>query len=79
MAYTRVNIGPVHPGTHGVTRLLVDLDGDTIVNVEPHIGYLHRGVEKLVETRMYMQNPPYMEKLDYIAPMAPLTPLCFCG
>ncbi len=70
MAITRINIGPVHPSTHGVLRLLVDLDGDTIVNVEPHIGFLHRGVEKLVETRMYMQSPPYMEKLDYIAPMA---------
>ena len=60
MALTRINIGPVHPSTHGVARLVVDLDGDTIVNVEPHVGYLHRGVEKLVETRMYMQNPPYM-------------------
>ena len=70
MALTRINIGPVHPSTHGVARLVVDLDGDTIVNVEPHIGYLHRGVEKLVETRMYMQSPPYMEKIDYVAPMA---------
>ncbi len=51
-------------------RLVVDIDGDTLVNVEPHIGFLHRGVEKLVETRMYMQNPPYMEKLDYVAPMS---------
>ncbi len=70
MPLTRINIGPIHPGTHGVTRLVVDLDGDTIVNVEPHIGFLHRGVEKLAETRMYMQNPPYMEKLDYVAPMS---------
>jgi NADH-quinone oxidoreductase subunit D len=70
MAITRINIGPVHPSTHGVARLVVDLDGDTIVNVEPHIGYLHRGVEKLVENRMYMQSPPYMEKIDYVAPMA---------
>ncbi len=66
---TRVNIGPVHPSTHGVLRLVVDLDGDSIANVEPHIGFLHRGVEKLVETRMYMQSPPYMEKIDYVAPM----------
>ncbi len=70
MTITRINIGPVHPSTHGVIRLEVDLDGDTIVNVEPHIGFLHRGVEKLVETRMYMQSPPYMEKLDYVAPMS---------
>ena len=67
---TRINIGPVHPSTHGVLRLVADIDGDTVVNLEPHIGFLHRGVEKLVETRMYMQNPPYMEKLDYVAPMS---------
>ncbi len=67
---TRINVGPIHPGTHGVLRLLVDVDGDTIKKVEPHIGFLHRGVEKLVENRMYLQNPVYMEKLDYIAPLA---------
>jgi len=64
---TRINIGPVHPSTHGVLRLVVDLDGDTIVNVEPNIGFTHRGVEKLVENRSYMQNLPYMEKQDYVA------------
>lgn len=69
MSYMRINIGPIHPSTHGVLRLLVDLDGDTVKNVEPHIGFLHRGVEKLMETRMYMQNPSYTEKLDYVAPM----------
>ncbi len=67
---TRINIGPVHPSTHGVLRLVVDLDGDTIVNVEPHIGLTHRGVEKLMENRMYMQNLPYMEKEDYVASTA---------
>ncbi len=67
---TRINIGPVHPSTHGVLRLVADVEGDTITNLEPHIGFLHRGVEKLVETRMYMQSPPYMEKLDYVAPLA---------
>ncbi len=67
---TRINIGPVHPSTHGVLHLAVDIEGDTIKDVEPHIGFLHRGVEKLVETRMYMQSPPYMEKLDYVAPMS---------
>lgn len=70
MAITRINVGPIHPSTHGVLRLVVDLDGDTVVKVEPHIGFLHRGVEKLVETRMYMQSPPYMEKIDYVAPMS---------
>ncbi|MEM0201923.1 MAG: NADPH-quinone oxidoreductase, partial [Candidatus Micrarchaeaceae archaeon] len=70
MTVTRINIGPVHPSTHGVLRLVVDVDGDTIVNVEPHIGFLHRGVEKLMENRMYMQNIVYLEKIDYAAPMA---------
>lgn len=70
MSITRINVGPVHPSTHGVLRLVVDLDGDTVERVEPHVGFLHRGVEKLVETRMYMQCPPYMEKLDYVAPMS---------
>ena len=69
MAITRINIGPIHPSTHGVLRIVVDLDGDEIVNAEPHIGFLHRGVEKLMETRMYMVNPPYTEKLDYVAPL----------
>ena len=70
MSIVRINVGPVHPSTHGVLRLVVDVDGDTIKMVQPHIGFLHRGVEKLCETRMYMQNPSYMEKLDYIAPLA---------
>ncbi len=70
MAITKVNVGPIHPSTHGVLRLVVHLDGDTIAKVEPHIGFLHRGVEKLVETRMYMQSHPYMEKIDYMAPMS---------
>ncbi len=70
MAITKINVGPIHPSTHGVLRLVVHLDGDTIAKVEPHIGFLHRGVEKLVETRMYMQCHPYMEKIDYMAPMS---------
>lgn len=69
MSIMRINIGPVHPSTHGVLRLVVDVDGDTVKNLEPHIGFLHRGVEKLMETRMYMQNPSYTEKLDYVAPL----------
>ena len=67
---TKINVGPIHPSTHGVLRLVVELDGDEIVNVEPHIGFLHRGVEKLMETRNYMQDLPYVEKLDYVAPEA---------
>lgn len=67
---TRIEIGSVHPSTHGVLGLVADMDGDTVVNVEPHIGFQHRGVEKLLETRTYMQSPAYMEKLDYVAPMS---------
>jgi NADH-quinone oxidoreductase subunit D len=69
MGRTKINIGPIHPSTHGVLRLVVELEGDEIVGVEPHIGFLHRGVEKLLETRLYMQSPSYMEKLDYVAPL----------
>ncbi len=70
MPMTRINVGPVHPSTHGVLHFVVDLDGDTIHHIETHVGFLHRGVEKLCETRMYMQIPSYMEKLDYLAPLA---------
>ena len=69
MPNMRINIGPIHPSTHGVLRVVAYINGDTIDSVEPHIGFLHRGVEKLMETRMYMQNPSYTEKLDYVAPM----------
>ncbi len=69
MPIMQVNVGPIHPSTHGVLRLVVDVDGDTIKKVEPHIGFLHRGVEKLMETRMFMQSPSYVEKLDYAAPL----------
>lgn len=66
----RINVGPMHPSTYGVLRLVVDVDGDTVKDIEPHIGFLHRGVEKLMETRMYMQSPLYTEKLDYVAPLS---------
>ena len=69
MAIMRINIGPVHPSTHGVLRFVLDVDGDTVNKVETHIGFLHRGVEKLMETRKYMQNPSYTEKLDYASPL----------
>lgn len=66
----RINIGPIHPSTHGVLRLVVYVDGDTIEHIEPHVGFLHRGVEKLMENRIYMQSPAYAEKLDYVAPLS---------
>ena len=64
-----LNIGPQHPSTHGVFRLRVALDGEVIVGVEPIIGYLHRGIEKLAETRTYTQNIPFTDRLDYLSSM----------
>lgn len=69
MAYTRIDVGPIHPGTRGALRLVAYVDGDTVRHVEPHIGFLHRGVEKLMEKRSYMQSIAYVEKLDYAAPL----------
>ncbi|MGE4317300.1 MAG: NADH dehydrogenase (quinone) subunit D [Deferribacterales bacterium] len=65
-----VNMGPQHPSTHGVLRLVVDLDGETIVNVEPDVGYLHRGTEKLAENRTYHQCIPLTDRLDYLSPLS---------
>lgn len=65
-----VNMGPQHPSTHGVLRLVVELDGEIIESITPHIGYLHRGVEKLSEHRTYHQTIPLTDRLDYLAPMS---------
>jgi NADH-quinone oxidoreductase subunit D len=65
-----VNMGPQHPSTHGVLRLIVELDGEIIEKITPHIGYLHRGVEKLSENRTYHQTIPLTDRLDYLAPMS---------
>ncbi len=65
-----VNMGPVHPSTHGVFRMRVTLDGEVILNVEPVFGYLHRGVEKLAEERTYTQVIPLTDRLDYMASMS---------
>lgn len=64
-----LNMGPQHPSTHGVLRLVLELDGEIITKVTPHIGYLHRGVEKLSEHRTYHQILPLTDRLDYLAPM----------
>jgi len=64
-----LNIGPQHPSTHGVFRLRVTLDGEVVVGLEPMIGYLHRGIEKLAETRTYTQNIPFTDRLDYLSSM----------
>ena len=64
-----INFGPQHPAAHGVLRLVLDLDGEVVERVDPHIGLLHRGTEKLMEARTYLQNIPYFDRLDYVAPM----------
>jgi NADH-quinone oxidoreductase subunit D len=64
-----INFGPQHPAAHGVLRLVLELDGEVVERVEPHIGLLHRGTEKLMEARTYLQNIPYFDRLDYVAPM----------
>jgi NADH-quinone oxidoreductase subunit D len=65
-----INMGPQHPSTHGVLRLVLDLDGETVVGVKPHIGFLHRGVEKLAEHKTYHQFITITDRLDYLAPMS---------
>ena len=65
-----VNMGPQHPSTHGVLRLVIELDGEIIQKITPHIGYLHRGIEKLSEHRTYHQIIPLTDRLDYLAPMS---------
>jgi NADH-quinone oxidoreductase subunit D len=64
-----LNFGPQHPAAHGVLRLVLELDGEIVERVDPHIGLLHRGTEKLMEARTYLQNVPYFDRLDYVAPM----------
>jgi NADH-quinone oxidoreductase subunit D len=65
-----INFGPQHPAAHGVLRLVLELDGEVVERVDPHIGLLHRGTEKLMEARTYLQNIPYFDRLDYVAPMS---------
>ena len=64
-----INFGPVHPSAHGVLRLILELDGEIVERVDPHIGLLHRGTEKLIEAKTYLQALPYFDRLDYVAPM----------
>ncbi|MCS6764933.1 MAG: NADH-quinone oxidoreductase subunit D [Candidatus Protistobacter heckmanni] len=65
-----LNFGPQHPAAHGVLRLVLELDGEVIQRADPHIGLLHRATEKLAETRTWIQNVPYMDRLDYVSMMA---------
>lgn len=63
------NFGPQHPAAHGVLRMIVEMDGEIVERVDPHIGLLHRGTEKLIEYKTYLQALPYFDRLDYVAPM----------
>ncbi len=65
-----INFGPIHPSAHGVLRLILELDGEVVERVDPHIGLLHRGTEKLIEQKTYLQSLPYFDRLDYVAPMS---------
>jgi NADH-quinone oxidoreductase subunit D len=65
----QINFGPQHPAAHGVLRLVLELDGEVVERVDPHIGLLHRGTEKLIEHKTYLQAIPYFDRLDYVAPM----------
>ena len=64
-----LNFGPQHPAAHGVLRLILELDGEVVKKADPHIGLLHRGTEKLAETRTFLQTLPYMDRLDYVSMM----------
>jgi NADH dehydrogenase (ubiquinone) Fe-S protein 2 len=64
-----INFGPQHPAAHGVLRLVLELDGETITYADPHVGLLHRGTEKLLENKNYLQGLPYFDRLDYVSMM----------
>ncbi|MBY0264097.1 MAG: NADH-quinone oxidoreductase subunit D [Holosporales bacterium] len=64
-----LNFGPQHPAAHGVLRLLLELDGEIVQRADPHIGFLHRGTEKLIEHKTYLQALPYFDRLDYVSPL----------
>ncbi len=71
-----VNMGPSHPATHGVLRIVLELDGEVVVRAVPHIGYLHRGMEKIAENRTYLQFIPYTDRMDYLSPLAANVGFC---
>ncbi len=64
-----LNFGPQHPSAHGVLRLILELNGEVVQKAIPHIGLLHRGTEKLIEYKTYLQALPYFDRLDYVSPM----------
>ena len=64
-----MNFGPQHPAAHGVLRLILELTGEVVAHADPHIGLLHRGTEKLIENKIYLQGLPYFDRLDYVSMM----------
>ena len=64
-----INFGPQHPAAHGVLRLVTELDGEIVERVDPHVGLLHRGTEKLIEHKTYLPARPYFDRLDYCSPL----------
>src|ERR1700728_5429733 len=68
-SHTMINFGPQHPAAHGVLRLILEMDGEVVERADPHIGLLHRGTEKLIEYKTYIQAVPYFDRLDYVSPM----------
>jgi NADH:ubiquinone oxidoreductase subunit D len=64
-----MNFGPQHPAAHGVLRLILELEGEVVIKADPHIGLLHRGTEKLIENKTYLQALPYFDRLDYVSMM----------
>ena len=62
-----INFGPQHPAAHGVLRLILELNGEVVQRADPHIGLLHRGTEKLIEAKTYLQALPYFDRLDYVS------------
>jgi NADH-quinone oxidoreductase subunit D len=71
-----INMGPQHPSTHGVLRLVLEIDGETVVGLAPDIGYLHTGIEKTCEAKFYQQVVPLTDRIDYPVPMT--NNLCYC-
>ena len=74
-----MNFGPQHPAAHGAMRLVLEMDGEIVERADPHIGLLHRGTEKLIEYKTYLQAIPYFDRLDYVAPMNQEHAFCLAG
>jgi NADH:ubiquinone oxidoreductase subunit D len=78
MKTINLNFGPQHPAAHGVLRLVLQLNGEIVENMDPHIGLLHRGTEKLIEGKIYTQSLPYFDRFDYVSMMSQEHAYCLC-